>query len=69
MQQYCPTTPIINNGFGLLRFRSPLLTEYYLVSIPLGTEMFHFPRYASCIKYKITRIYLVGFPHSEIFGS
>ncbi len=33
--------------FGLIRFRSPLLTEYLLVSFPLGTEMFHFPRCAS----------------------
>ncbi len=29
--------------FGLLPFRSPLLREYNFVSIPPGTEMFHFP--------------------------
>ena len=29
--------------FGLLRFRSPLLTEYLLVYFPPGTEMFYFP--------------------------
>ena len=32
---------------GLLRFRSPLLTESQLMSFPLGTEMFQFPRFAS----------------------
>ena len=30
--------------FGLLRFRSPLLTQSRLLSFPRGTEMFHFPR-------------------------
>ena len=29
--------------FGLLRFRSPLLTQSLLLSSPSGTEMFHFP--------------------------
>ena len=29
--------------FGLLRFRSPLLTQCRLISVPVGTEMFHFP--------------------------
>ena len=29
--------------FGLLRFRSPLLTQCRLISFPSGTEMFHFP--------------------------
>ena len=31
--------------FGLFRVRSPLLAESQLISFPLGTEMFHFPRY------------------------
>ena len=30
--------------FGLVRFRSPLLTQSHLLSLPRGTEMFHFPR-------------------------
>src|SRR5262245_11808362 len=34
--------------FGLFRFRSPLLTESLLFSLPQGTEMFHFPWLASC---------------------
>jgi hypothetical protein len=32
---------------GLLRFRSPLLTESRLMSVPPGTEMFQFPGFAS----------------------
>jgi hypothetical protein len=30
--------------FGLIRFRSPLLTESHSLSFPLVTEMFHFTR-------------------------
>ncbi len=33
--------------FGLIRFRSPLLTESRLISVPTGTEMFQFPAFAS----------------------
>ena len=33
--------------FGLFPVRSPLLGESRLLSIPLGTEMVHFPRFAS----------------------
>ncbi len=33
--------------FGLLRFRSPLLTQCRLISSPVGTEMFHFPTCSS----------------------
>ena len=43
-------------GTGLVRVRSPLLTESRLMSFPLGTEMFHFPRFASltlCIQVRI----------------
>ena len=32
--------------FGLIPVRSPLLWESRLISFPLGTEMFHFPRLA-----------------------
>src|SRR5690606_16086578 len=31
--------------FGLFRVRSPLLTESRLFSLPVGTEMFHFPTF------------------------
>ena len=34
-------------GFGLFRFRSPLLTESLLLSFPKGTEMFQFPGLAA----------------------
>ena len=36
-----------HNTTGLFRFRSPLLAESQLISFPLGTEMFQFPRFAS----------------------
>ena len=36
-----------NATTGLLRFRSPLLAESRLMSIPPGTEMFQFPGFAS----------------------
>ena len=37
--------------FGLFPFRSPLLWESRLISFPLGTEMFHFPRSAPQKRY------------------
>ena len=47
-----PTTPtmqllpdITHARFSLFRFRSPLLTESRLLSLPVGTEMFHFPTF------------------------
>ena len=47
-----PTTPITQplpgitrERFSLFRFRSPLLTESRLFSLPVGTEMFHFPTF------------------------
>ena len=47
-----PTTPhtqplpgITCAWFSLIRFRSPLLTESLLFSLPVGTEMFHFPTF------------------------
>ena len=42
---------------GLVRFRSPLLTESRLVSFPPGTEMFQFPGFAPdglCIQPPVT---------------
>ncbi len=52
--------------FGLVPFRSPLLWESRLISFPLGTEMFHFPRSAPI---KGTGSSSGGSPHSEIRGS
>src|SRR3954462_14713527 len=43
--------------FGLFRVRSPLLTESLLFSLPGGTEMVHFPPFAStelCIHSAMT---------------
>ena len=53
-----PTTPVRPKPvrFGLFRVRSPLLTESQLFSLPRGTEMVHFPRFASstlCIHVEI----------------
>ena len=58
--------------FGLFRFRSPLLTESRLLSLPPGTEMVHFPGFARthlCIQRAVFRFQRKGFPHSEIPGS
>ena len=54
----------------LFPFRSPLLREYLLVSFPLVTEMFHFPRSAlPAVKRKVIEVRSIGLPHSEISGS
>ena len=37
-------------GLGLGPFRSPLLRASQLISLPLGTEMFQFPRFALACK-------------------
>ena len=44
--------------FGLFRVRSPLLTESRLFSLPVGTEMFHFPTLplsALCVQTEMMR--------------
>lgn len=53
-----PTTPrrqhlpvITPTWFSLIRFRSPLLTESRLFSLPVGTEMFHFPTFPPTALY------------------
>ena len=38
---------LITHATGLVRVRSPLLTESRLMSFPPGTEMFQFPGFAS----------------------
>ena len=56
---------------GLVRVRSPLLTESRLMSFPPGTEMFQFPGFASArlwIQRADTPL-RGGLPHSEILGS
>jgi hypothetical protein len=59
-----PTTPtqqplpgITLNRFSLIRFRSPLLSESLLFSLPEGTEMFHFPSFPPhtlCVQMWVT---------------
>jgi hypothetical protein len=56
-----PTTPLLQRlraitqvRFGLFPLRSPLLRESRLISLPAGTEMFHFPAFASS-SYGFTR--------------
>lgn len=79
--QKSPTTPnvqrlpaITHARFSLIRFRSPLLTESLLLSLPVGTEMFHFPTFplpALYIQAGVTRSARrpAGFPHSDTLGS
>ena len=69
-----PTTPEPPKwyGFGLIRVRSPLLSESRFLSSPGGTEMVHFPPFACsrlCIQRGIHTVCVCGFPHSEISGS
>jgi hypothetical protein len=62
--KYDPTTPhaqplpgITRIRFGLIRFRSPLLPESRLFSLPEGTEMFHFPSFPPhclCVQQRVT---------------
>src|SRR4051794_5001195 len=58
-----PTTPhlqplpgITQMRFGLFRFRSPLLSESLLFSLPVGTEMFHFPTFPPHALYIQARV-------------
>ena len=58
-----PTTPatqplpgITRNWFSLIRFRSPLLSESLLFSLPVGTEMFHFPTFPPLALYIQARV-------------
>ena len=58
-------TGLTSPRFGLFPFRSPLLGESRLISVPAGTEMFHFPAWAShvlWIQTWIGGIHRLGFP-------
>jgi hypothetical protein len=77
--QLTPTTPDVqrihamtDTRFGLIPFRSSLLRESPLLSLPPGTEIFHFPGLASVpygFKYRYSGITHCGLPHSGISGS
>ena len=66
----CSTNTYPITTTGLFPFRSPLLRESRLISIPPVTEMFQFTGFASNT-YLFSAGYLLrgGFPHSEIAGS
>ena len=69
ISRYCsPTTPAMpeHYRFRLFRFRSPLLTESLLFSLPPGTQMFQF---SGLTLLRVTMLHIAGLPHSEIFGS
>ena len=58
-------TGLTSLWFRLFPFRSPLLGESRLISVPAGTEMFHFPAWAShvlWIQTWIGGIHRLGFP-------
>ena len=60
-----------HTGLGYVRVRSPLLAESLLFSVPLGTEMVHFPELSSwpyVFRPGYGGITRRGFPHSEIPG-
>lgn len=76
-----PTTPhlqplpgITQTWFSLIRFRSPLLSESLLFSLPCGTEMFHFPQFPPHTLYiqaRVTRhdsCWVPPFGHPRITG-
>jgi diadenosine tetraphosphatase ApaH/serine/threonine PP2A family protein phosphatase len=51
---------LTRDRFSLFRVRSPLLAESLLLSLPAGTEMFHFPALpqpALCVQAGATAIY------------
>ena len=68
-RSYNPSGALLHLRFGLFPGRSPLLGESLLFSLPLGTKMFQFPRFASSNGLKITGLQPDGLSHSEILGS
>jgi len=79
-----PTTPtwqrhqaLPPDRFRLFPFRSPLLRESLLLSIPRGTEMFQFPRFpplALCVQTRVTpnygcRVSPFGHPRIEAWSA
>ena len=68
----CNACRLTQHRFRLFPFRSPLLRESLLFSLPPGTEMFQFPGFASahlCIQCAMAGFIQLGFPHSDIYGS
>jgi hypothetical protein len=68
-QRHQALTPV---RFRLIPFRSPLLRESLLLSVPRATQMFHFTQFplpALCVQTGVTPLTGAGFPHSDIHGS
>ncbi len=66
------TVPLTRHRLhGLIRVRSPLLTESRLISFPPGNEMFQFPgfRLTTLWIQVVMTTKVVGFPHSDTPGS
>jgi hypothetical protein len=64
------TRPLRITTTGLVPFRSPLLGESRLISIPPVTEMFQFTGFAShTYVFSVRYSRSCGFPHSDIAGS
>ena len=66
-----PTTPhtqplpgLTCMRFSLIRFRSPLLSESLLFSLPSGTEMFHFPEFPPHTLY--IQVQVTGHDSSQV---
>ena len=66
---YYPGDAQVRRRFGLFPGRSPLLGESLLFSLPRGTKMFQFPRFASSHNMMMTVLQTAGLSHSEIRGS
>ena len=66
---YYPASALLHPRFGLFPGRSPLLGESLLFSLPRGTKMFQFPRFASSHVVMMTVLQTAGLSHSEIRGS
>ena len=66
---YYPDAALLQRRFGLFPGRSPLLGESLLFSLPRGTKMFQFPRFASSHNMMMTVLQTAGLSHSEIRGS
>ena len=65
---YNPPDALLHQGFGLVPVRSPLLGESLLFSLPRGTKMFQFPRFASLIIIRITVKRQLGCPIRKSAG-
>jgi hypothetical protein len=60
---------ITHDRFSLIRFRSPLLTESRLLSLPVGTEMFHFPTFPPPTLYIQVRVTGLASSRVSPFGN